>query len=34
MNAQEIIDQVYRLDAKLIVIDGKLKASPPWRSAA
>jgi hypothetical protein len=29
MNAQEILDQVYRLDAKLIVIDGKMKASPP-----
>jgi tubulysin polyketide synthase-like protein len=29
MNAQQILDQVYRLDAKLIVIDGKLKASPP-----
>jgi tubulysin polyketide synthase-like protein len=29
MNAQEILAQVHRLDAELIVVDGKLKASPP-----
>jgi hypothetical protein len=28
MNAQEILAQVHRLDAELIVIDGKLKVSP------
>jgi hypothetical protein len=29
MNALELLDQVRCLDAELIVVDGKLKASPP-----